>query len=131
MALIIWSEDYSVNVPILDADHRKLIEMINTLHDAMKTGKGKDVLEKIISDATAYTLQHFVNEEKLMIQHKYPDYQEHKRIHEEFIKKIADLKKQYESRQLQSSSMLSTLQSWLVTHITNVDKKYSPFLSTK
>jgi hemerythrin len=129
MALIVWSEEFSVKVPTLDADHRKLVEMINTLHDAMKSGKGKDVLERIISDATNYTLQHFANEEKLMVQCNYSGYQEHKKIHEEFIQKIAELKKQYDSRQLQSSAMLSTLQTWLLTHIVNIDKQYSPALS--
>ncbi|MCP4996607.1 MAG: hypothetical protein GY934_22960 [Gammaproteobacteria bacterium] len=35
MALIEWSQDLSVNVETADTHHKKLISMINSLHDAM------------------------------------------------------------------------------------------------
>ena len=65
MALMVWDNSFSVNVKEIDAQHQKLIALINDLHDAMKTGKAKDVLGKILSDLTDYTVYHFGNEERL------------------------------------------------------------------
>lgn len=79
MALITWNENYSVKVKQFDDQHKKLIDMINELHDAMKVGKGKDVMEKILAGLIQYTVTHFANEERLMKQHNYPDYEQHKK----------------------------------------------------
>ena len=43
MALINWNDSFSVNVAVIDQQHKKLVDMINDLNDAMKQGKGKDV----------------------------------------------------------------------------------------
>lgn len=39
MTYIEWKEIYSFNVHEIDEQHKKLIGMINGLHDAMKVGK--------------------------------------------------------------------------------------------
>ena len=42
MSLIQWSDEYSVMVREMDDQHKTLVGMINDLHEAMKSGKGKD-----------------------------------------------------------------------------------------
>jgi len=44
MALMTWKADYSVNIKQIDDQHKKLIELINTLHDAMAKGHAKEAL---------------------------------------------------------------------------------------
>ncbi|WP_378954770.1 bacteriohemerythrin [Pelosinus sp. sgz500959] len=128
MALIKWDAKLNVNVPEFDEEHKKLVQMINSLHDAMKSGKGKELLTKILDEATDYTLKHFVHEEKIMVQYKYPEYKEHKATHDEFAKKIVELRNLHDQQRLPSNQMLNTLNAWLINHINDVDKKYSPFL---
>lgn len=43
MPLITWSDTLSVKVQQFDDHHKKLIELINQLFNAMMGGKGKDV----------------------------------------------------------------------------------------
>ncbi len=50
MALIQWDGSFSVKVAEIDQQHQKLVSMINDLNDAMKQGKGKDVLGKIVNE---------------------------------------------------------------------------------
>ena len=64
MALIQWNNDLSVNVKEIDTQHQNLIRMINELFDAMKVGKGTEVLGKIFLQLTNYTKTHFQTEEK-------------------------------------------------------------------
>ena len=55
MALINWNNSMSVRVAKIDQQHQKLIAMINDLDDAMKQGKGKEVLGKVLSSLISYT----------------------------------------------------------------------------
>jgi hemerythrin len=55
MALITWSDEYQLGIKEIDAQHQKLVAMINTLHNAMKEGRGKDVIQPILNELLAYT----------------------------------------------------------------------------
>ena len=72
MALIDWSESMSVGIPGIDEQHKKLVQMINELHEAMKARKAADVMGKILDELIRYTTTHFGFEEKLMQQQKQP-----------------------------------------------------------
>ena len=66
MAFFKWSDDLSVDVPEMDEQHKKLVSMIDELHNAMKDRHGSDIVGKIINDMVNYTAIHFSSEEKLM-----------------------------------------------------------------
>jgi hemerythrin len=132
MALITWNEGFSVKVKQFDDQHKKLIDMVNELHDAMKIGKGKDVLEKILAGLIQYTNTHFANEERLMKLHDYPDYEQHKKEHNLLTLQVKDVQKKYsEGSALLSQSVMTFLKEWLQNHIQGTDKNYAPFLNSK
>jgi len=58
MALIQWDSSFSVNVTEIDKQHQKLVALMNDLNDAMKQGKGKDILAKIIGELFNYAGNH-------------------------------------------------------------------------
>ncbi|MBE8539210.1 bacteriohemerythrin [Geoglobus acetivorans] len=132
MALITWNESFSVNIREIDEQHKKLVSMINRLHDAMLEGKGKEIMGELLNDMVEYTITHFSTEEKLMKQHNYPGYVKHKAEHELFVSKVGEFKEKYEKGQLAlTMEVLSFLKSWLTNHILNSDKKYGPFFNNK
>ena len=45
MSFISWSNNYSVKIEHIDEQHKNIINLINQLHDAMKSGKGQEVIE--------------------------------------------------------------------------------------
>ncbi|HON53806.1 MAG TPA: hemerythrin domain-containing protein, partial [Bacteroidales bacterium] len=63
MALIIWNNMYSVNVESLDTQHKKLVELVNQLHDSIKSGQKDKVLTGIYNELIGYTITHFRDEE--------------------------------------------------------------------
>ncbi|MBP2651369.1 MAG: Methyl-accepting chemotaxis protein [Firmicutes bacterium] len=129
MALIEWNQNFSVSVAELDKEHKKLVDMINSLHESMKSGKGKEIIAKILDEITDYALKHFNHEEKLMVQYNYQTYEEHKAVHDNFVKKIAELRTLHDQKLLHAGQLLNTLQDWLINHICDVDKNYSSILS--
>ncbi|MDD3628037.1 MAG: bacteriohemerythrin, partial [bacterium] len=81
MALIEWTKELSVNFSTIDSQHKKLIGLINKLHDAMKEGKGSAVLDEVINEMSDYAKIHFETEEKYMEKFKFPELVAHREKH--------------------------------------------------
>ena len=132
MALIAWNDSYSVKVKQFDDQHKKLVEMLNELHDAMKVGKGKEVLGKVLDRLIQYTATHFAEEEKIMKLHNYNDYERHKIEHNKLVAQVLDVQKQFNSGNATlTTAVLSFLKDWLQKHIQGEDMKYGVFLNGK
>ena len=132
MALIAWNDSYSVKVKKFDDQHKKLVDMLNELHDAMKVGKGKDVLGKVLDRLIQYTATHFAEEEKVMKQHNFTDYERHKIEHNKLVAQVLDVQKQFNSGNATlTTAVLGFLKDWLQKHIQGEDMKYGVFLNGK
>jgi hemerythrin len=132
MALMAWSDNLSVNVTQIDEQHKKLVGMLNDLHDAMKQGKGGDTSGKVLSGLVEYVATHFATEEKLMKEHAYPEYLKHKLEHDALTKQALDLQKQFqEGKPVLTVELMKFLKDWLSNHILGTDKKYGPYLNSK
>lgn len=129
MALFTWSDEYSVGIKEIDEQHKKLFDIINELHDAMKEAKGKAVLGKVIKELISYTEFHFSTEEILLQNCKYPDFNQHKLKHDDFTRKVKEFEQKYLSgAALLSQEIVQFLRDWLVKHIKESDKQYSLFI---
>ena len=132
MSLFAWSDKYSLHIGQIDEQHKKLVGMLNDLFDAMKAGKGNDVLDNVLSQLIAYTKSHFATEERLMKAHGYPGYQEHKAEHDDLTKQVLDFQQRFQARSTGlSMELMSFLKNWLINHIQGSDKSYAPFLQGK
>jgi hemerythrin len=130
MAFVAWNDSFNVNVSDIDMQHRKLIGMINDLNDAMRHGKGKDILGRIIDGLVNYAGVHFRTEEAYFDRFGYPESRSHKIEHSSFTKEVADFKSKFDAGKLALSvEVMNFLGNWLQNHIKGVDKKYGPFLN--
>lgn len=130
MPLIEWKETFSVKNDDIDAQHQKLIEMINDMHDAMKTGKGSEAVAEIIDEMKRYTVYHFETEEKLMEEAGYPELKEHREEHQHFNKKVNEFcKEMKKSKAGLSMQVMSFLADWMRKHFLEVDQKYVPYIN--
>ena len=125
MAYMNWSDDLSVDLDEIDGQHKKLIEQINLLHDAMRSGKGKDILEKTLGELAGYTQYHFKTEERYMKAFGYPDYEKHKAEHDAFVGKVAEFQQEYSAGRLGLSlDVMKFLSGWVAGHIKGTDRHY-------
>jgi hemerythrin len=127
--LVTWSDRYSVGIPRIDAEHQKLIGLVNDLYAAMLEGRGKNVIDPVLHGLADYTQSHFVNEERLMRLHAYPGYEAHKVEHDNLTKQVKHLQEEARSgKPVVSMEVMRFLQHWLSDHILGVDKQYSAHL---
>lgn len=130
MALIAWNENMSVGNSMIDSEHRKWIEIINKLGDAMKSGAADTVMGEIINELADYTSKHFRDEENLFSRSAYPNTDAHKAKHKFLVDKIKSLRADYQNNQVALSvQILNFLKEWLVEHIMKTDKTYMTYIN--
>ena len=96
--------------------------MVNSLHDAIVAGKGKEVLGPTLTELATYTIQHFKDEEGLMTSINYPALAAHKRKHEDLTAKVKELIAKFQDGKMVLSVTLSAfLSDWLRHHIKEDD----------
>jgi hemerythrin-like metal-binding protein len=122
----------SVGIAKFDKEHQGLFDIMNKLHEAMLSGRGKDALRPVLVELGHYTIDHFGHEEALLRLHGYPLLAEHLKIHEAFRKKITEIDAQSKAGAAALSvSTLDFLREWLSQHILGVDMQYKDFLASK
>ena len=130
MAFFEWTDQLSVNVQAIDSQHKKLIEMINSLNEAMLAKKGREMQKATIDAMVDYAATHFMLEEGYMKKFNNPDYDAHKSEHDEFTRTAQDLKERADTKGFGLTlEIMGFLKNWLQNHIMGTDKKYSAFFN--
>jgi len=124
-----WKDSYSVGVDTIDDDHKKLLGMINQLQAAAHYKTDEEIVEQVLNQLVDYTKYHFCREEEMMRKCNYPDFEEHKKQHDEMILQVSSYINDYRIDRTRTIEDVAVyLKTWLVTHINGTDQKYTPYL---
>ncbi len=132
MSIICWGKNYELNIPIIDSQHKKLVELINRLYEALMDMRSKEILEELISELIHYTEYHFKSEEELFEKYNYPLSTKHKQEHSKFVEKVKNFKEDFESgNDFLDMDIIVFLNEWLIKHILGSDKRFSIYIKEK
>lgn len=131
-----WQDSYLTHIDELDAQHQKLVGLINNLYTDLlncpEDAQKQSCVAKTLDELVDYSCYHFAAEEKLMLEHNFPEYAIHKQEHEDFKLKVAELMKvQAETTKALPFPVVVFLRDWLASHVIHIDKRYGPFLHEK
>lgn len=125
-----WTEELSVGIEEIDAQHKILVGLINRLYDETIIHKaGAEVLNEILNELVEYTIIHFAVEESLFRIFDYPGIEVHTQHHNDLKSQVAELQKKLKSGEATlNKDLLIFLKTWLQQHILQEDKLYGPYL---
>jgi hemerythrin len=124
MTHLVWTDDLNTGIPVIDGQHRQIVDYINQLHDA-RLKNDRQAVGDVINNLIDYTLSHFSFEEELMVESGYPFAGPHKRVHDVFVKRVGEYQLRYKSGEDISGELHALLMRWLVGHIKNDDAAYA------
>lgn len=129
MAYFDWADDMVIDGGAIDADHRRLVDLVNALHTATTEGRGREVVEGIMKELLEYTTAHLRREEAQMASVGFPHLERHKIGHDHFVAQLTELQKKYEAGSITVAAQLSTvLRDWLSLHIRRSDKELKSYV---
>jgi hemerythrin len=126
-----WDDRYSVGIPLIDSQHRKLIELTSSLYDACLEGTDAAAsnFRSAIHSMVDYVKYHFSAEEKLLESSRYPGLTAHRKEHEGFvIKVLQDVRDFEEGKKFVPNVFVRYLRDWILAHIAVEDKKYADYI---
>ncbi|MEA3300440.1 MAG: bacteriohemerythrin [Pseudomonadota bacterium] len=123
MSYLKWSSDLETGIEVIDNQHRRIVEYINELHDAIEHHSREEV-GIVLEELVEYTLSHFAFEEDLQEQSGYPFFHAHKKVHDLFKRKIGDFQQRFELGEEVARPLITLLRTWLVNHIKRDDADY-------
>jgi len=129
--LVEWQENLSIGVLEIDIQHKLLFEKFNSFLQACQSEAEGDTVHRLFWFLEAYAVTHFNNEEKLMQELGYPDFVAHRKQHQEFAGEVGRIKERLKNEgatQSLVSSMTMFISSWLVQHISNMDRAIGHFV---
>lgn len=126
LPLIEWNDSLSVDIDSIDEQHKKLVDILNSLHGSSASDADTEAVKKILNDLVEYTVYHFGFEEDLMRKHQYPDLENHLVAHQALVAQVGKFNEDFQAgRAKLSGELFKFLRSWLNGHIRGTDKRYS------
>lgn len=128
--MIVWEDRFSVNHPLMDEQHKLIVDMINELSELNETIVDKSKATEIAKKLVAYIHEHFVDEEELFksLGDEFDSFT-HIIYHNKMRQKLTNiLLDQLDGKQGQTTVLLNYLNKWWEYHILIEDMKYARLL---
>jgi hemerythrin len=133
MPLIVWTDSMGVGVKLLDNDHKKLVLLVNNLHDGVVAGHARPELESIFAKLVDFTRLHFSQEERLLAETGYQGWAAHRQEHNQLIDQLMELQARFLSsaEDAKDQDVMNRLRVWLFKHTHGADQDFVSHLKAK
>lgn len=125
------SGKYLMDIPQVDEQHQRLVELLNDLNEVIEEKRDEDEVSRIVDEFIAYTHYHFNDEETLMKEKEYPNLESHSAIHRGFVNQVEKTIIQYSGTKFLRFKFFQIGMDLLMNHIEKEDYKFSQFLKNE
>ncbi|MBZ5729104.1 MAG: hemerythrin family protein [Acidobacteriia bacterium] len=124
-----WSDDLLLSVPMIDREHREILDRATDFGGAVDAGLPKKVLEQRLAAFIGSVDEHFASEEQLMYASAYPDLEAHHAEHNRLFTQLHMVGEEFGSGKIQPGGALGLfLRVWTEQHIVGADQQFGGFL---
>ena len=126
MDAFVWDDRFETGIPVVDAQHRQLVDATNQLGNELILGEVDDaLLQSLFHTLAEYARHHFVDEERLMRQQGIDEMhlRDHAAKHRQFIEQVLGMWRSRTSMRNPGETLHRFLSSWLTVHILGEDQE--------
>ena len=120
-----WTEELSVGIPEIDAEHRRFIRLVNELNDAIASRMGAAKLNRRMQAVLDDAVAHFQHEAVLFKEWGYPDAPGHEEKHAQITRTLREIMSQLANGGTEYEWVDAGLKikKTLIDHLLNEDMK--------
>ena len=120
----LWEEKYSVGDEGIDAQHKQMLELANSLEDEMSAEDARSTILRLFQHAR----EHFADEEALMKKVGYPDLESHRKLHEDLITDLTNISARPFDDRAGVLEFRNFVYEWIIDHIMVKDLDYARYV---
>lgn len=127
MAYFTWDSSLDIGVDLIDSQHRRIMDYVNDLHEAIQNSD-VDLVFEVMDRLKDYTFDHFAFEQQLMEKAGYPLLEPHIQVHQRFCSRVDELNTLLKNGSDPFGVARKTrteLCRWLIEHIKDEDQNYA------
>ena len=116
----------------IEVQHKRLSEIIKKMYDSIVRGDEQNALAEVFDELICFMIYHFDTEEALFGAYDYPDYESHKKEHNELCRQILELQEQFNMKIVTITfEVMDFLTNWLEEHTAVTDSKFEEYMRLK
>lgn len=126
---VVWSPEWEVNIEAIDQSHREFVSLLNRVIRTINQGACPSSMSELFFSLIHYAENHFIREEILLRDARYPDLDKHKDKHASFIEEIRSLRNKFSAGDTSvCMELYEFLHAWLTDHILRYDQDTLSYL---
>lgn len=125
MEAFVWNSRFETGIASVDEQHRRLVDIVNRIGEALIDGNATDdSISKIFDELAQYATYHFEDEERLMAQADIASrhIELHHQHHQQFVEQLTSMWKGRAELGNPADVLHGFLSSWLTFHILEEDQ---------
>lgn len=120
-----WEDSLNTGIPLIDVQHRTLLDLINYFCTLDESELSSEKIEFIIRNIENYSAYHFSTEERFFEKCNYANKEIHAQKHSEFKEILSELKNLKDVTKFWLiKGILHSLSVWFYKHLTSDDMDY-------
>jgi len=125
---IAWKKELEIGNEMIDTQHRMLVLLLKKLDLAITNRMGEKVVMGILLEIKKFTEFHFLSEENLMSELRYPGLADHERIHSELLGQLNVFIAKINRKQETPEDILPQIVTWVANHVVSEDLKIAEYV---
>ncbi len=125
-----WVAQWEVGHPLIDEQHRKLVEISNNLIAMLMAPQVQQEEVRLWLSRLLESLEkHFKSEEEILADAGYPELSDHAALHDQLLRQTQQLKASYLKNEIgESAFILFVVQDVVMGHMLKEDKLFIPYI---
>jgi hemerythrin-like metal-binding protein len=120
-----WKPEYSVNVKLIDDQHKELLKILNEL-EGTERNPGGLLPELAFTKIFGYTQYHFATEERYFALFNYDGAVPHIAAHQKLLAQAAEFRRKFNDEGiLEIKDLVKFVEGWFIDHDTMMDKGFT------
>jgi hemerythrin len=125
-----WKANYTIGIPTIDRQHRKIFENLADLERAITKRQSSNEIQFLIKQLAANLDLHWAVEEALLEIIRYPQIEEHRRSHAKLSEVFAKFEIQLGGHQ-PLDEVVKFFETWFIEHVLAGDADYLVYARKK
>lgn len=132
LILLPWQDEWNSGHPLIDAQHRELLEDSSQLISLALAGAKATAIDKQLNRLLGHLEKHFSDEIAVLREAGYPEQEAHAKTHAELLAKAANMKAADPGKNFKSSAFFSFAADDLILgHMLHDDIQFFPYLQLR
>ncbi|GAB5606121.1 bacteriohemerythrin [Sideroxyarcus sp. TK5] len=127
---IAWKKELEIGNEMIDTQHRMLVLLLKKLDLAITSRMGEKVVMGVLLEVKKFTEFHFLSEENLMAELRYPGLADHERIHSELLGQLNVFIAKINRKQETPEDILPQIVTWVANHVVSEDLKIAEYVKS-